>query len=89
MYSIQAILISNLVSYVLGHSDLQTVLIATAIRVAQCMGLDKQSPVLQVAATAENDVAWKSRVEVATVRRVWWQLIIQDYFEIAFANNYS
>ncbi|KAJ9646183.1 hypothetical protein H2204_000846 [Knufia peltigerae] len=92
LYSIQAIVISNLVSYVLGHSDLQTVLIATAIRIAQCMGLDRQNPdepPADARSPYNGDLSsWKARVSSQTARRIWWQLIIQDYFEIAFANNY-
>lgn len=92
VYSIQAIAISNLVSYVLGHSDLQTVLITAAIRIAQCMGLDRQAQTLPPAdseLSGDDSASWRARVENETVRRIWWQLIIQDYFEIAFANNYS
>lgn len=92
VYSVQAIAISNLVSYVLGHSDLQTVLITAAIRIAQCMGLDRQAQSLPPAdseLSGDDSAPWRARVENETVRRIWWQLIIQDYFEIAFANNYS
>lgn len=81
-------MISNLVAYVLGHSDLQTVLIASAIRIAQCMGMDKQEDILSNT-RAYDSLTWEKRVEREVVRRVWWQLIIQDYFEIAFSNAYS
>jgi hypothetical protein len=73
--------------YVLGHSDLQTVLVATAIRIAQCMGLDKQ--VDNHNSHMESPPSFESKVKDEVVRRIWWQLIIQDYFEIAFANRYS
>lgn len=87
----QAIVISNLVVYVLGHSDLQTTLIATAIRIAQCMGLDKQAKQekFSVERRVGDESEWKDKINAEVNRRVWWQLIIQDYFEIAFANNFS
>lgn len=88
VHSVQSILISNLVAYVLGHSDLQTVLIASAIRIAQCMGMDKQEDVSS-SPEAYQSLTWEKRVQREVVRRVWWQLIIQDYFEIAFSNAYS
>jgi hypothetical protein len=50
------------------------------------MGLDKQTN------TGSTDTTLGSPQTTANdevVRRVWWQLIIQDYFEIAFANRYS
>ena len=85
IYALQAIVVSNLVVYVLGHSDLQTVLIATAIRIAQCMGFDKHAK--DPRDTPSEGSSWMKMVHQELVRRVWWQLIIQDYFEIAFANR--
>ena len=87
--ALQAIVISNLVVYVLGHSDLQTVLVATAIRIAQCMGLDKQ---VEDETYAVNGLdagvgQWHEKIRRQLVRRIWWQLITQDYFEIAFSNR--
>ncbi|KAK6376044.1 hypothetical protein LTS17_007295 [Exophiala oligosperma] len=56
------------------------------------MGLDRQNPdepPADARSPYNGDLSsWKARVSSQTARRIWWQLIIQDYFEIAFANNY-
>lgn len=83
VYSCQAIITSTLLGHCLGHSDLNTVLISSAIRIAQCMGLDKQSKL------GSGVHSWPDQVSHETTRQVWWQLCIQDYFAVAFANTYS
>ncbi|KAI1504697.1 hypothetical protein F5X99DRAFT_347314 [Biscogniauxia marginata] len=41
IYSVQSIVISTLVAHPLGHSNAHYILLSAAIRIAQCLGLDK------------------------------------------------
>ncbi|KAI1370208.1 hypothetical protein F4677DRAFT_458029 [Hypoxylon crocopeplum] len=88
IYSVQAIAISTLVAHPLGHSNTHYVLLSAATRIAQCLGLDKvkdpksKPPCLSVA-------DWNNATDHESKRRIWWQLIIQDYFAVPFAETYT
>lgn len=72
----------RLLGTALGIVIWNTVLISSAIRIAQCMGLDKQREI-------SVEMSWDCKVKREVVKRVWAQLCIQDYFSVAFANTYS
>ncbi|KAI1486023.1 hypothetical protein F5X96DRAFT_657110 [Biscogniauxia mediterranea] len=88
IYSVQSIVISILVAHPLGHSNAHYILLSAAIRIAQCLGLDKikHKPRQESQSSPEE---WESVVENEVKRRVWWQLIIQDYFAVPFVDTYS
>lgn len=87
MYSIQAIVLSTEVAHNLGFSDLNSTLIAAAIRLAQCMGLHKitEDSVLE----AEGSGQWHETIEREIGKRVWCQIVIQDHFGLCFTDSYS
>lgn len=83
MYSVQAILTQTLVAYVLGESDRHTVMLATACRIAQCLGLHRAVRVKSTSA-----ISFEDRVTAETQKRVWWQLVIQDWLTIHVSDTY-
>ncbi|KAJ9142975.1 Fungal transcriptional regulatory protein, N-terminal [Pleurostoma richardsiae] len=88
IFSVQAIAISTLIAHPLGSSNSHYILLGSAIRIAQCLGLDKLKEKPPALTQASHD-AWKSAITLHVGRRVWWQLIIQDYFAVPFSDTYT
>ncbi|KAI5917494.1 hypothetical protein F4810DRAFT_44045 [Camillea tinctor] len=88
IYSVQSIVISILVAHPLGHSNAHYILLSAAIRIAQCLGLDKVQERSHLKPQASQK-EWDNAVENEVKCRVWWQLIIQDYFAVPFVDTYS
>ena len=87
VFSIQAIVISTEVAHNLGKSESNAVLVAAAVRIAQCLGLHKISDAPQPGIlTAET---WYGRVEREVGKRLWCILRIQDHFAIYFTDSYG
>lgn len=78
MFSVQAIATLTMSAHLLGYSNQQSVLLASANRIAQCLGLHRL--------TSTHS---RSTVEQETGRRVWSQLCQQDWFSIPFSECYS
>ncbi|KAK3116626.1 hypothetical protein LTR53_002801 [Teratosphaeriaceae sp. CCFEE 6253] len=74
--SCQAISTLTISAHLLGFSNQQAVLLASATRIAQSLGLHRL------------DEASGLTVEVETGRRVWSQLCTQDWFSVPFADCY-
>ncbi|KAH0848269.1 hypothetical protein FOPE_02225 [Fonsecaea pedrosoi] len=86
-YAVQAIVISTEVAHNFGLSQLNATLFSAAIRIAECLGVHKIQDGVSPHLTAEE--AWHETVEKEVGRRVWCQMIIQDYFAIPFTDSYT
>lgn len=73
--SCQAIATATTSAHLLGFSTTQSIHLATAVRIAQSLGLHRLSPDV-------NDNSTE------TGRRVWCQLCTQDWFSIPFSDTY-
>ncbi|KIW15467.1 hypothetical protein PV08_05513 [Exophiala spinifera] len=85
-YAVQAIVISTEVAHNFGLSQLNATLFSAAIRIAECLGVHKIQDGVSPNLTTEE--AWHETVEKEVGRRVWCQIIIQDYFAIPFTDSY-
>ncbi|KAH7028931.1 uncharacterized protein B0I36DRAFT_384554 [Microdochium trichocladiopsis] len=73
--AVQSVIISAMVAHPLGHGARHTIHLAACLRIAQCLGL------------AENKPS-STREEAEVCGRVWWQLLVQDYFLVPMAGSY-
>jgi hypothetical protein len=82
IYSVQAIATLTIAAHLLGNSSSQSVLLASAGRISQSLGLHRlQSD----PATMSRDQLRKSEAG----RRVFIQLCTQDWFQIPFSETYA
>ncbi|OAA75940.1 Zn(2)-C6 fungal-type DNA-binding domain protein [Akanthomyces lecanii RCEF 1005] len=87
VYSIQAIAISTRYAHNIGFSDSITNLLASAVGLAQAMGLHRIKSA--EADDQQSVVTPHERIELENGKRLWWQLVVQDYFAIPFTESYS
>ncbi|KIX02577.1 uncharacterized protein Z518_08518 [Rhinocladiella mackenziei CBS 650.93] len=78
LYSVQAIATLTSTAHILGHSNSQSVMLASAVRIAQSLGLHRL-----------NEDARGDAIELETGRRVWEQLCTQDWFSTSFSETYT
>lgn len=81
IYSVQAIATLTIAAHILGQSNSQSVLLSSAGRIAQSLGLQR----LQSGLSNSPDQLRKSEVG----KRVFIQLCTQDWFSIPFSETYS
>lgn len=86
-YAIQAIVISTEVAHNLGLSQLNTILLSAALRIAECLGVHKIQDKISAISIPED--VWSETIDMEIGRRVWCQMVIQDYFAIPFTDSYS
>ncbi|KAL2890431.1 hypothetical protein HOO65_020973 [Ceratocystis lukuohia] len=75
--------------YTLNHSGQavrQMVLLSSSLRIAQCLGYAAQTPSRPIASGELFDLSAKITEEVQ--RRIWWQILVQDYFLVPMAGSY-
>jgi hypothetical protein len=77
IFSVQAVATLTISAHLLGYSNMQTIHLASAVRIAQCLGLHKL-----------GKDASGGLIEKETGRRVWSQLCTQDWFGIPFSETY-
>jgi hypothetical protein len=82
IYAVQAIATLTISAHVLGKSNSQSVLLASAGRIAQSLGLHRLGP-----ETISSDPEQLRKREVG--RRVFIQLCTQDWFQIPFSESYT
>lgn len=82
IYSVQAIATLTISAHILGNSNSQSVLLASAGRIAQSLGLHKLG---SATATVSQDQLRKREAG----RRVFNQLCTQDWFSIPFSETYA
>jgi hypothetical protein len=75
--SVQAISTLTISAHMLGFSNMQSIHLASAVRIAQSLGLHRL-----------NRTASGSIVDKEAGRRVWSQLCCQDWFSIPFSESY-
>ncbi|KAJ5683555.1 hypothetical protein N7462_006720 [Penicillium macrosclerotiorum] len=81
-------------AHMLGHSNGFSVLLASAVRIAQGLGLhqldddDDDDDDYDDDDNDSDDISKDNLVKVEIGRRVWCQLCIQDWFSIPFTESY-
>lgn len=80
IYSVQAISTLTIAAHTLGQSNRQSVLLASAVRVAQNLGLHRLGQ--------EIEDQSPDLVKHEICRRAWSQLCVQDWFNIPFSETY-
>ncbi|KAJ5928215.1 hypothetical protein N7466_007171 [Penicillium verhagenii] len=80
IYAVEAIATLTISAHMLGHSNGFSVLLASAVRIAQGLGLHQLDEA--------SDASPVGLVEREIGRRVWCQLCIQDWFSIPFTESY-
>lgn len=78
LHAVQAITSLTNTAHMLGHSNTQAVMLASAVRIAQSLGLHRL-----------DEDARGGDIELETGRRVWQELCTQDWFSTAFSESYS
>ena len=81
IYSVQAIATLTIAAHMLGHSNRQSVLLASAVRVAQNLGLHRLGHEVEEGQSPDL-------VKHEIGRRAWAQLCVQDWFNIPFSETY-
>jgi hypothetical protein len=88
IYSVQAISTLTISAHILGFSNSQSVLLATASRLAQSLGIHRLGEE-KASVDVSSVVELKRRRKRETGRRLWIQLCTQDWFSIPFSESYS
>jgi hypothetical protein len=81
IHSVEAIATLTISAHILGRSDSQSILLSSAGRIAQSLGLHRLS------GDAHGSMDQMRRIEAG--RRVFNQLCTQDWFQIPFSESYS
>jgi hypothetical protein len=84
IYSVQAIATLTIAAHILGRSNSQSVLLASAGRIAQSLGLHRLGP-----EGASSTIPKQQLRHREMGRRVFNQLCTQDWFQIPFSESYS
>ncbi|KAI2477948.1 Fungal-trans domain containing protein [Pyrenophora tritici-repentis] len=84
IYSVQAIATLTIAAHSLGKSSSQSILLASAGRIAQSLGLHRLGQ-----ETAINTTPKEQLREREAGRRVFNQLCTQDWFQIPFSESYA
>jgi hypothetical protein len=84
IYSVQAIATLTISAHMLGYSNGLSVLLASAVRIAQGLGLHQ----LGEEKERNNNTGTNNLINREIGRRVWCQLCIQDWFSIPFTESY-
>ena len=86
--AVQTICLLIYIGHNLGQSDRISVLLASACRIAQCLGLHRLGP---DEAVYENhpDICATKLINREVSKRVWWFLVRQDWLQIPYNNTYS
>ncbi|CAI6079997.1 unnamed protein product [Clonostachys chloroleuca] len=87
--SVQAICILVQVAHHYDQSDTICVLLAAAIRIAQCLNINRLGldPKMNVPSTIAMSSVVSSLIEREVKKRVWWFLVRQDWLQIPFQNT--
>lgn len=85
IYSVQTIASSTICAHILGFSNSQSVLLASAVRIAQSLGLHRLSSSKKQLAQSESA---SKIVQKELGRRLWQQLVAQDWFSVPFSETY-
>ncbi|QGA19014.1 hypothetical protein EYB26_006699 [Talaromyces marneffei] len=92
LFSIQAICLLIYIGHNIGQSDRISVLLASAVRIAQCLCLHRlgSDPRENTNTVEESPRAMQQRlIDREISKRVWWFLVRQDWLQIPFNNTYN
>jgi hypothetical protein len=89
LFSVQTISTLTPCAHILGFSNTQSILIAAAIRIAQSLGLHRLRGEKREYKLPSSDQEKKAFIQLETGRRVWQQLLTQDWFSVPFSETYS
>lgn len=91
LLAVQAICLLIYVGHNLGQSDLISVLLASGIRIAQCLGIHRLGRPKPMPAETQDDpnALLPYLVDHEVQCRVWWFLVRQDWLQIPFQNTYT
>ncbi|KAL4971698.1 hypothetical protein BDW66DRAFT_164909 [Aspergillus desertorum] len=92
LFSLQAICLLIYVGHNIGQSDRISVLLAGAVRIAQCLCLHRLGPDTgkgTVAAGESQQTMQRRLIDREVSKRVWWFLVRQDWLQIPFNNTYT
>ena len=89
LFSIQAISTLATCAHILGFSNTQSILIASAIRIAQSLGLHRLKGERGEYKAPTNDREIEAHIQLETGRRVWQHLLAHDWFSVPFSETYS
>ena len=78
-----------MIAHPLGHGVQHMVMLSACLRIAQCLGLAEQKPSPTNGAGITPRQSSSARINEEVIRRVWWQLIVQDYFLVPMAGSYG
>lgn len=91
IYSVQAICLLIYIGHNSGQSDRISVLLASASRIAQCLGIHRlgsETP-LGILKCDDSDTKSKLLIDREVSKRAWWFLVRQDWLQIPFNNTYN
>ncbi|KAJ5806797.1 hypothetical protein N7474_010389 [Penicillium riverlandense] len=80
LYGIECIATMTISAHLLGHSNSHSVKLASAVRIAQSLGMH------QLGEEPDEHLSNPVRREIG--RRLWTELCIQDWFSIPFSESY-
>jgi hypothetical protein len=89
IFSLQAIGTMTMCAHTLGFSNTQSILIASAIRIAQSLGLHRLKGERGEYKPPTNDREREAHIQLEAGKRVWQQLLTQDWFSVPFSETYS
>ncbi|KAJ5110658.1 C6 transcription factor [Penicillium argentinense] len=91
IFSVQAICLLIYIGHNAGQSDRISVLLASASRIAQCLGLHRLGPDTPAATqkSTESSDRTQQLVDREVSKRVWWFLVRQDWLQIPYNNTYN
>ncbi|TVY85176.1 putative transcription factor lepB [Lachnellula suecica] len=84
---VQAIASSTICAHILGFSNSHSVMLASAVRIAQALGLHRLGKPKRTTSETVND-GLAERVQKELGRRVWQELTTQDWFSVPFSETY-
>ncbi|CAH0045305.1 unnamed protein product [Clonostachys solani] len=87
--SVQAICVLLQVAHHYDQSDTICVLVAAAIRIAQCLNINRlgPDPNMNAPSTIDASSVVSALIEREVKKRVWWFLVRQDWLQIPFQNT--
>lgn len=91
IYSVQAICLLIYIGHNSGQSDRVSVLLASASRIAQCLGLHRLglSTPSNILHCTDSDTREQLLIDREVSKRAWWFLVRQDWLQIPFNNTYN
>jgi hypothetical protein len=87
VYSIQTIASLTICAHTLGFSNSQSVMLASAVRIAHSLGIHRLPRFKRASNEVESEASTET-IQKELQRRIWQQLAIQDWFSVPFSETY-